>query len=283
MAPEHWGRDIRAMDVKPIGAQFNPDKFGVLFIWRRRDLPVGAGRYIAIDGQHRVRAVVDVMGWGDQQVPCRFYDGLTDKQAADLSLGLQTRRNLHAFDEHRMNLAAGQVRAVNIQKVLTEKGLTLVKGSARDHQVMAIDELGRIHDLVGTDGLGRVLTIMLNAWSGMASSLAGLMLRTVTAVVRAHQGDPLDDLRLAATLRRNPPQTWLGPLQVRDHMKRNVGHVAQEIVATYNTRLGQEKRLSSFAPTTYTGSLKRRPVNPAPRGTKVEGRLSQGSRVSRAR
>lgn len=259
MAPIEWGRSIEGPRAERYAAMFDPDKFGVPAIWVRPDLPVGKGRYVVLDGQHRITAVVVVLGWESEILECQGYYNLTDARAAEISEGLQDRRNLHVYDKFRIEVVAGKAQAVSIQDVVDRLEIALAKTSHNARTIVAIDALRRVHTRLGDKGLERVLSVLIGAWHGVAGSLSSELIRMVGMMVAAH-GDQLDDKRLSRILGSKGYSDWLMPLRFTG-AKQGLGHVVQEAATIYNSRLAEHNKLEVLSPTGYSVAFRKPPTS----------------------
>lgn len=279
MAPDPWGRAIRTNDAKAIARAFDPDMIGALAVWFRPNLDAGKGRYIIIDGQHRC-AALRIMGYDDQSAPCLLYEGLTVETAAELSLGLQERRNLHPFDRHRAALSAHDRRAIEIDKILQHLGLRLVHSMRANESghVSAVTTLGLVWDRMSGAGLERVLTVCGDAWERTAPAYGANTLKLVMVLLASHNG-AVDDERLVRTLAKRSPAQWLSATVTP---RRSISSVAQDVVIEYNRTARGQYRLPELTPGQYEVASRRRPV-PKVRGT-VDARTMPGaSRSTRER
>lgn len=257
MAPAAWGRPLRPGDVRAIAANFDPDKLGAIAVWHRPDLAPNHGRYVTLDGQHRI-AAVRLMGYDDQRVPCLLYESLTIETAAELSLGLQERRNLHPLDKYRASLAAHDRRAVDIDKVLTHLQLRAVYTCKPEDRacLSAISQVGVVWDRMSAAGLERVLSVCGDAWDRTAAGFSANTLKLVMTLLAAHDGAIIDE-RLAETLGARSPAQWLAVGSVR---RRAIASVAQDVIVEYNKHSRGTHRIEELTPTQYETAAKRSPV-----------------------
>jgi len=278
MTPPSWGRPLRPADVRCIADTFDPDKFGALVVWKRPQLPIGKGRLMLLDGQHRL-ASLRLIGYADQSVPCLVYEGLTNETAAELSLGLQERRNLHALDKHRAMLVAHDLRAVEVSKVLTHLGLELsyTTRATDTRRISAIVVLSHVWDRMGATGLERVLTVCDEAWEGTSAGFSANIIKLVMLVVCAHNGQ-LDDAHLAKVLSTRSPAAWI----VKDSTpRRSLSSIAQDVVIAYNRSRRGDNRLPEMTPGQYETAGKRAPVST--RRGRIEGRTTVAKSARRMR
>jgi hypothetical protein len=256
MAPPQWGRPLRLGDVRSIAYAFDADKFGALFVWYRPDREPHHHRYTVIDGQHRLAAVRMMEGYRDQRVPCVLYEGLTMETAAELSLGLQDRRNLHALDRFRGELAAHERCAVEVDKVCRALDLELVYAAAASstRRLSAVNQLERTWETLGVPGLERVLRVCDAAWGGTSAGFARPVLKLVSILVAAHNGE-LNDAYLAEVLGSRSPGEWVaGPA------RRPLTSIAQDVIMEYNKRRRGSTRVAELTPSEYMLAAKRPPI-----------------------
>jgi hypothetical protein len=266
MAPTQWGRPVRDGDVRNIARDFNPDMFGAVCVWYRKELPVGRGRYVIVDGQHRTAGARLALG-GDQRVPCLVYEGLTMETAAELSLGLQERRNLHAVDRHRAALAAHDRRAVEIDKLFRFLALTLTYNTKPTDRgrLSAIAALNQVWDRMGAGGVERVLTISGQAWDRTASGYGAAVFKLIMMILAAHDG-AVNDVHLGEILAARSPAQWTAR---ETAPRRSLSSLAQDVIIEYNKRPRGGNRLPEMTPSQYETAAKR---TQAPRVTgKLEG------------
>jgi hypothetical protein len=247
-----WGRPIRKGDVRSIGANFDPDLLGIVVVWERTTLPVGGGRYCTLDGQHRVRSILDVLQWYDQKIECHIYTDINAQEAARISLGLQERRNFHPYDHYRACLAAGVVGMMEIEKVVTDAGLQVVRTVNTVGEVSAIAALTFVRERLGALGLTRVLGILGRAWGRTPGSFASKMLKLCAMILAAYPGE-VDDDRLAVTLSTRAPNLWLADTL---SAKKHLGFIAQDVVMEYNKPL-RANRIPEKTPSEYLAASTR--------------------------
>jgi hypothetical protein len=277
MAPIEWGRPVRRPDVRSIGQNFDPDLLGLVVVWERTDRAVGHGRFMVLDGQHRVRALVDFLAYLDQKIQCMVYRDITPAEAAAISLGLQERRNLHPYDHHRAAVAAGVLVAIRIEKTAADCGITVVRNVNGPSEVSAISTMRDVMARLGPAGLGRVLEILSGAWDRTPGSYASKMMRLAMMIVAVYDTE-IDDTRLALVLGARSPNQWVADTLAP---KRHLGFVAQDVVLAYNHGL-RAHRIDERTPNDYVTTAKR--VAPA-RGPKpkIQGRTINKGASGRAR
>jgi hypothetical protein len=80
-------RPLNAAWAERIGRELDPDLMGVIHVSQRAN-----GRYVVIDGQHRIYGVKNVFGNNGTLVECKVYEGLTKSQEAEFFVGLNNFR-----------------------------------------------------------------------------------------------------------------------------------------------------------------------------------------------
>lgn len=149
-------RDINASRVDHIAANFDPEQIGTPTV-NLRD-----GHYYIIDGQHRIAALKE-MGWGDQNVQCWVYQGLSEQEEADRFLKLSDTLAIDQFAKFRVGVTAGRQDVVEIDRVVRLQGLVVSKDKVPG-AIGAVGTLRRVHSRSGSAVLGRALRIIRDAY-----------------------------------------------------------------------------------------------------------------------
>lgn len=184
-------RPLDTVRVTKMKTEFNPDLLGLPVINRMPD-----GTLYTVDGQHRV-AMLRAIGWGDQQVECEVYDGLTVPQMARLFLDLQSNRvRVKTIDEFLVAVTSEDETAVGVNRIVRGAGL-VVDRHQRDGAVQAVAAMVRIYNGAGLgpkaqkDGpaaLGRTLTTLKDAWGDAPSSFGGAIIEGVGQMQLRYNG-----------------------------------------------------------------------------------------------
>lgn len=158
-------RDLNQARVDRIAADFDPEELQTPTV-NLRD-----GHYYIIDGQHRVEALKQI-GWGDQQIQCWVYEGLSEDEEAEKFLKLNDTLAPTAYDKFKIGVQAGRDIETAINRIVISNGLCVSK----DHIPGAIGAVGTLRRVfVRTDGktLGRTLQIVRDAYGdpGMESAV----------------------------------------------------------------------------------------------------------------
>lgn len=149
--------------AKRIAGNFDPDKFGVLTV----SMADESGNHHVIDGVHRSTAVK--LLWGDdEKVPCQILPTKDPVRAAEIFLGLQTRRAVSPLDNFRVSVQAGNPDSIAINKVVRSLGYR-IENNRSDGCISAVGALKQVYLRYGPDVLRDALSLLQATW-GMSSS-----------------------------------------------------------------------------------------------------------------
>lgn len=180
----HSQRDFKQHRVDQLAAEFDPEQIGYPVLNKRAD---DANHFWIIDGQHRVLAL-KAIGWGDQNVQCEVYEGLTEQQEAEVFLRRNNKLNVTAFDEFRIAVAAGREDECDINRILMAQGLRL-DGSSQPGAVRAVGALRKVY-AYSPATLARTLKILNESFDGMG--LDGHIIHGVGMVCQRFNGEMPD-------------------------------------------------------------------------------------------
>jgi len=192
----------RPLDLKraeKIGAEFNPDVFGYPTLSLRE-----SGRYVIIDGQHRIYGLRHA-GWNGQLIQCRVHRNLTRAQEAALFVQLQEFRPLRFVDRFLARIEAQEPVAVQIAKIVQEQGYVIDR-TARDGAIVATKALedvysGRGQKVKGANPVALRSTLMAitSAWGRTKAAVNGHIILGVGAFFLRY-GNNVDMARLVSKL-----------------------------------------------------------------------------------
>lgn len=148
-------RDINPARVDHLAADLNLEDLGTPTV-NERD-----GHFYLIDGYHRVEALKQV-GWGDQQIQCWTYVGLTEDQEADKFRKLNDTLTVTAFDRFKIGVTAGYPDETEIDRIVRAQGLVV----SREKVPGAIGAVGALQSVFrsGAPTLARTLRIIRDAY-----------------------------------------------------------------------------------------------------------------------
>lgn len=149
-------RQLNAARVDHLAASFDLEQLGTPTLSERD------GSFYIIDGQHRVEALRQI-GWGDQQIQCWVYSGLTEQQEADKFDRLNDVLSVHAFDKFRVRVAANRDIESDIDRIVRAQGL-VVSRDKLPGAISAVGTLRRVYTRADGKTLGRALRIIRDAY-----------------------------------------------------------------------------------------------------------------------
>ena len=195
--------------VKRLAREFDPDAVFVLAVWHRPD-----GRYVIIDGQHRVLAMREL--GIDELVPCYVYENMTADQACERFLELNHRRNVAATDKFRIGVGAGIPECVGANQIINERGLVIEGDNSRNGApaIACAATLRRYwshqpRERTGPQALGCALDAAITAWGAEGDALNGTV---IGGLARLHLDNPwIESKALSDRLAKaGPPARLLG-------------------------------------------------------------------------
>lgn len=149
-------RELNQARVDRIVAAFDLEQIGAPTVNKR------GGHYYIIDGQHRVEAL-RAIGWGDQQVQCWVYEGLSEAEEAEKFLKLNDVLAVAALPKFRVAVQAGRHMECDIDRILHEQGCKVTADKV-EGGISAVGTLLRIYQRTDGHTLSRTLRIILDAY-----------------------------------------------------------------------------------------------------------------------
>lgn len=233
--------------AKHIADNFDPDLFGVIWVNRRKD-----GTYWVIDGQQRITAVRDYLGWGDDQlVPCMLVqrDGAAN-EAKDFT-GINTeRRGVRPNDAFFARIVAKETTAVNVKNIIEELGLQ-VSRSGGDGCVAALKACEYVYwgARSGPRGgafpwlLRDALRCIVEAWGHERVGLSAPIIKAMGQILRLVPD--IEKIRLVTAMSKYPggPTGLIADSRSKSRMDRvsSPAALADLIVSYYNKGLRTNK------------------------------------------
>lgn len=223
--------------VREMAANFDPDLLNPLHVSDRGD-----GFYYCFDGGHRV-AMLRLLGWQDQLVPCLRYLHLTYEDEADLFVELNRKpQRPSTLTTFRGAVEAKKPWALAIMQEVQAVGF-FVKwkhGERGRGAVQAVGSLERIYRWGGTEQLRTVLQTIQRAWNGDPDSLRSEILIGLHWIF-AIRGPEVDRGHLVRRLQRESP-LFLYRAARADASSGEIGfRVAKQILNVYNKHLVKYK------------------------------------------
>lgn len=149
-------RDLTPSRVDHLVATFDLEKLGTPTV-NRRD-----GVWFVIDGQHRIETLRQI-GWGDQQVQCWAYEGLTEEEEAEKFLGLNDYLAVNALAKFRVAVKAGRADECDIDRIVRGCGL-VVSVDKIPGAIGAVGTLLRLYRRAGAAVLRQTLTTIRDTY-----------------------------------------------------------------------------------------------------------------------
>lgn len=150
-------RGLNPARVDRIASDFDPEHLGTPTVNQRAD-----GHFYVLDGQHRIEALRQI-GWGDQQVQCWTYVGLTETEEAEKFDRLNDTLTVSAFDRFKVRVAAGRAAETDIDRTVRAQGLVISKDKVPG-AIRAVGTLSKVYARSDAVTLGRALRIVRDAY-----------------------------------------------------------------------------------------------------------------------
>ena len=120
------------------------------------------GHFYIIDGQHTIEAL-KLIGWGDQQIECWVYQGLTTEEEAEKFLSLNDRRQVPSVPRFKAAVHAEREEESDIDRIVRAQGLVVTRDKVPG-AVGAVATLQRVYRRSDGKTLGRTLRIIRDAF-----------------------------------------------------------------------------------------------------------------------
>lgn len=180
-------REFKQHRVDHLVSHFDLEQMGTPTVNHR------GGLYYVIDGQHRVKAL-EAIGYGDQQVQCWLYQGLTEAEEAEKFLKLNDSLAVDALPKFQAAITAGRPDETAVHRIVQGSGLRI--GNLRQPRtVMAVATLLRIYRTGGPDVLRRTLRIAYESFGD--AGLDSLVISGIALLCQRFDGQVDDDAAIA--------------------------------------------------------------------------------------
>jgi len=186
-------RELNQARVDRLAAEFDLEQLGTPTVNLRGEA------YYIIDGQHRISALIQI-GYGDQQIQCWAYKGLTDVEEAEKFLKLNDILTVHAFAKFKVSVHAGRAEEVEIDRIVRSAGLRVAQG-AGNGSVSAVSTLRRVFERGGPGCLARTLCIIRDAYGD--PGLEAIVIDGIGLLCHRYNGDLTDQRAVTALSRTN--------------------------------------------------------------------------------
>lgn len=236
---EGFNREVDQAWVNRLVADLDSRAVGAVVLSQRDD-----GTQVVIDGQHRVRAILEKWG-ANATVVAIVHRNLTRAAEADLFYRLNLRRGLRAFDRFRAEVVARHTAAVEIVQTLENRGLGYGRGTS-DKVVAAITSMEKAHAL-GT--LGDTLTLLGDSWGYNKATWDGYLVEGVALFLSRYPTADVAAIRTKLAKYRGGAEGFLGKAKQWKalHQIATSRAVAALLVDTYNSRRGPTGQIPAWA------------------------------------
>jgi hypothetical protein len=177
---------IRQQKLKEMLASWNWPACGTLSVARRKN-----GSFYVIDGQGRAKVIREKFG-DKAQADCMVWEIQDARIEALIFLLIQKRENIAALDKYRVELLAGNPRAMFVDKVLAESGVELAYASG-PRKLACVDLLMNWASNV-PDEMERLMP-MIGNWSREGGLIRNFLVSLMYIERRMYEGKSLTDPR----------------------------------------------------------------------------------------
>lgn len=151
-----YQRQFIPAKVKQLVREWRLESVGVITV------SIRDGVAYVIDGQHRVRAAIE-LGLGDTKVLCVVYRDLAVQQEAQKFLDLNDAKRVTSLDRYKAGLVAHDPVCLGVRDTLDKHGLA-VSGSAKaDGYLSCVSLVLALYER-DPELLDRVCTVLIEAW-----------------------------------------------------------------------------------------------------------------------
>lgn len=227
-------RDLNQSRVDRIAASFDLEQLGTPTVSLRAEY------YYIIDGQHRIEAL-KAIGYGDQQIQCWTYRGLTEVDEAEKFLKLNDTLAVAAYPKFKVAVQAGRAEESDIDRIVRAQDLRI----SLDHgggAISAVHTLRRVYRRGGAACLARTLRIIRDAYGdpGMES----MVIDGIGLLCHRYNGELKDDQVTGALAAVSGGVNGL--LGKAENLRRQTGNpkahcVAAAAVELFNRKPGSKK------------------------------------------
>lgn len=176
-------RELNQARVDHLAVNLDLEQIGVPTVSERD------GHFFIIDGQHRIEAL-KAIGYGDQQIQCWCYSGLTEQDEAEKFLKLNDVLAVNAYHRYRVGVQAGRDMETDIDRIVRANGC-VVSLDQIPGAISAVGTLRRIYGRSGAQVLGRTLRLTAKAYGD--PGLVAPVLDGIGHLTARYNGDLNDD------------------------------------------------------------------------------------------
>jgi hypothetical protein len=172
-------REINQARVDRLAATFDIEQIGVPTVSER------AGSFYIIDGQHRIEALREI-GWGDQQIQCWTYTGLSEQDEAEMFLKLNDTLAVDAYWKFKVGVEAGRETETDIDRIVRSCRLVVTRDQLPG-SIRAVGTLVRVYRRAGAAVLARTLCIIRDAFGD--AGFEAIVIDGIAYLCQRYNGD----------------------------------------------------------------------------------------------
>jgi hypothetical protein len=175
-------RELQPPRVSLLVAEFDPEMLGYPTVNLRK------GHYYIIDGQHRIEAVKQFLGdgWERQNLSCRVYVDMTEKQEAQMFLDLNNTLTVTSFDKFKVAVTSEKADESNVKKAVEAVGLHVAR-EKKDNSVSCVSTLLKVYRRSDAKTLGRALAIANRSFG--APGMTNHVIEGIARVCERYNGE----------------------------------------------------------------------------------------------
>lgn len=178
-------REILPHKLKQLTTEMDLDAIGVLHAVEY-EIDGVRGLWV-IDGQHRLRALLE-LGLGEWEVEVKVHlDVKDDARASDLFLKLQNRANVNSFAKFDQAYKAKYKYAVRIVEIAAAHELK-IRRRTDDGVMSCVSSLTRVYGFDDGATLEATLETIIEAWGHTAAAVEGKLIEGLGIVYKTYNG-----------------------------------------------------------------------------------------------
>ncbi|MFA7291860.1 MAG: DUF6551 family protein [Rhodocyclaceae bacterium] len=179
-------REMNESRVAHLVAEFDPEMLGLPVVSNRN------GHFYTIDGQHRVEATKRWLGdgWEKQNIDCRVYLGMTEREEAAMFLELNDVLSVTAFDKFKVAVTSNSSDETAVKKAVESVGLRIAR-EKKDNSVACVGTLLKVYRRADAKTLGRALAITNNSFG--APGMTNHVIDGIARVCERYNGELQDE------------------------------------------------------------------------------------------
>jgi len=178
--PEFLQKEFNQSRADKMAADFRLEGLGRLVV-NHRD-----GVFYIIDGCHRHDALLK-NGFGEYDIECDVYEGLSDEEMARVFLLHAQRRVMSAFEKFNVKVEAKNARELDILRTVEGNHLKITRAHEQSC-INAVSALGKVYDMAGPKILGMTLRTLRDAYDGDPAAFDGQLIAGLGGVFNRFNG-----------------------------------------------------------------------------------------------